>query len=496
MEQTLEHPPTHSGPPRRSFWHAVSWRNLKYGSHASVFTVIVLAVCILLYSLAMRHNQRWDVTRGKRFTLAEQSVKLVQNLKEPLKVIGFFRLEDREREQFEDLLKQYAQHSDKLTYEVVDPDRQPARTQQYEVTAYNTIVVAGSNKQEKLFRVEEAALTNAIVKVIRDTKKVIYFVSGHGEAALTDTERAGYSLAKQYLEEQNYVVHDIVLARQSDVPADAAVLVVAGPRQDFLEPEVHMLKAFVERGGRLLLMLDPETSPALLPFAKQYGLELSADVVIETNPLGRLIGGDYLMPVVMSYDQHPITKDLGNLMTIFPFVRSVQVAGQLPEGVTAQTLASTSTESWAETDLATLKAGQSAFDANTDRKGPISIAAVATIPAAKPPAPAAPATPATTEGTEKLPERPARLVVFGDSEFASNNFFPSPGNGNLFLNTVSWLAEEDDLLAIRPRERGNSGPIMLTEAQAPWIFWIPVVFLPFGVLAIGIVVFFRRRWQQ
>jgi gliding motility-associatede transport system auxiliary component len=482
---------------RRSFRQSVNLRTLKYGSHASLFTLIVLAVLVILYAVGVKHQQRFDVTSTKRFTLATQSVKLLQNLPQPIKVIGFFKREDRERTQFEDLLKQYTQHTDKLTYELVDPDRQPALAKQYNVAAYNTVVVAGKNKDEKVLRLEEEAITNAILKVTRDTKKAVYFVSGHGEASIMETERTGYSLAKKGLEDQNYEVKDLLLARSEQVPEDAAVVIVAGPRKDLLESELQTLSTYLERGGHLLLMLDPETVPALGPFVQRYGLELGNDVVIETNPLGRLISGDYLMPVVTAYERHPITKDLEGIMTIFPLVRSVSLAKDPPEGVQVQTLASTSPapQSWAETDLKTLQEEKRvSFDEGSDRKGPISIAAVATL-TPKQPASATSAAPSTEE-KPGASERTARLIVFGDSEFANNSFITLQGNGDLFLNTVSWLAEEEDLMAIRPREGGGSGPVILTAAKQPLIFWLPVVALPLAVFGCGTLVFVRRRWQQ
>src|SRR6266446_1558180 len=377
----MQHPPEHTPPaaPRRTLRQAFNWRTLKYGSHASLFTVIVLAVVYVLYSLAVQHNRRFDVTQAKRFTLAEQSVKLVQGLQYPIKVIGFYSLAERDRETFTDLVKQYTQHTDKLSYEVIDPDRQPALAKQYDITAYNTVVVEGNGKKEKIARVEETALTNALLKVTRNTKKVVYFVTGHGEPALTDSDRTGYSVTKQALEDQNYTVQELVLARQPQVPDDAAVVIVAGPRRDLLESETEALSTFLGRGGHLFVMLDPETVPGLVTLVQRYGIEVGNDVVIETNPLGRLVGGDYLMPVVMTYERHAITKELGNVMTMFPLVRSVQVAKDLPPGITAQGLAMTSAESWAETDLKALREGHTAFDAESDRRGPITIAAVATI---------------------------------------------------------------------------------------------------------------------
>jgi ABC-type uncharacterized transport system involved in gliding motility auxiliary subunit len=353
----MQHPPEHTPPaaPRRTLRQAFNWRTLKYGSHASLFTVIVLAVVYLLYGLAVQHNRRFDVTQAKRFTLAEQSVKLLQRACVSYQGVIVAQAGERDREVFTDLVKQYTQYTDKLSYEVIDPDRQPALAKQYDITAYNTVVVEGNGKKEKISRVEETALTNAILKVTRNTTKVAYFVTGHGEPALTDSDRTGYSVAKQGLEEQNYTVQELVLARQPQVPDDAAVVIVAGPRRDLLESETEALSTFLGRGGHLFMMLDPDTVPGVVAFVKRYGIEVGNDVVIETNPLGRLVGGDYLMPVVMAYERHAITKELGNVMTMFPMVRSVQVAKELPPGITAQGLAMTSAESWAETDFKTCK---------------------------------------------------------------------------------------------------------------------------------------------
>jgi ABC-type uncharacterized transport system involved in gliding motility auxiliary subunit len=493
MQQTPQEHPS-AGRERRSLWRSVNPRTLKYGSHASLFTLIVLAVAIIVYAVVVNHNQRFDVTREKRFTLAPQSVKLLQNLPQPIKVFGFFRLEDRERTRFEDLLKQYTYHTDQLTYELVDPDRHPTVAKRYNVVAYNTVVVVGGNKEEKLLRLDEEALTNALLKVTREITKVVYFVTGHGEVSITQTDRAGYSVAKQGLEEQNYVVKELLLAQLEQVPDDAAVLVIAGPRKELLEPELQAVTAYVDQGGKLLLMLDPEIVSGFGSWLQRYGLALADDVVIETNALGRLFGGDYHMPAVTTYEQHPITKDFAGMMTIFPVVRSVNVAQALPTGISTQALVLTSPQSWAETDLKTLQEGRSTFNDGKDRKGPISIAAVATMPVKKPEN-----TPSTIPaGAEKRPagSQAARLVVFGDSEFATNNFFTIQGNGDLFLNTVSWLAEEEDLIAIRPREGGGSGPVVLTAAQQPLIFWLPVVLLPLAVFASGAVVLTRRRWQQ
>jgi ABC-type uncharacterized transport system involved in gliding motility auxiliary subunit len=475
---------------RRFFSQTSNWRVLCDGNYASLFTLLVLAVTVLLYTLSVQHHHVIDVTWSKRFTLASQSVTLLQKLQKPVKVLGFFRLEGPEREAFVDLLKLYTHYTDKLTYECVDPERNPELAEHYHITAHNTVLVTGYGKAEKILRLEEEALSNAILQLTRDTRKAVYFVTGHGEAALADTERHGYSLAKQRLEAQHYEVKELLLVTDQQIPA-AAVLIVAGPRTDFLEQELTMLTTFLAGGGRFLLLLDLATVPGLLSFLKPYGLELGNDLIIEPNSLFQILGGDYLMPAVMTYaEHHPIGKDLHTQMTIFPAVRSVSVAAELPEGSSVQALAFTSADSWAETDLSTLEQEKrSTFDPQRDRQGPISIAAAVTV---QNPGDTV-ATPRTAPALQHVSQ--ARLVVVGDSEFANNSFLTLQGNGDFFLHTVNWLAEEEDLIAIRPRPGGGSGPVLLTAAQEPLIFWVPVVLLPAVVLACGVVVCLTRRWQ-
>jgi ABC-type uncharacterized transport system involved in gliding motility auxiliary subunit len=472
-----------------------TWRTQHDGTPASLLTMAVLAVLILLYALAMKHNRPFDVTRYKRYTLAEQSINLLQSLQQPINIIGFFRRKDPRRETFIDLLKLYTQHTEQITYALVDLDRNPVLAERHHITADHTILITGYGKEEKIFRLAEDAFTNAILQLTHDTEKVVYFVTGHGEAGLTDTEHNGYSVAKQQLEAQHYDVKDLLLVHHHQIPPDATVVIVAGPHRDFLERELDVLRAFLTHGGHLLLMLDPYTVPGLHPFLTSYGLDLGNDIIIEPNSLLQLLGGDYLIPAVMTYaEHHPIVKDLRRLMTLFPLVRSVRVVQESTASVQAESLAFTSPDSWAETDLTTLEQEKRAtFDEQSDQRGPISIAVAVTM--AGPPASRSLV---VADHKTRLSANPssARLVVFGDSEFANNTYFALQGNGDLFLKTVNWLAEEKDFIAVRPRQGEGGGPVILTAAQAPLIFWVPVVLLPLTIFASGLVVCLKRRWQQ
>lgn len=454
-------------------------RSLRGGANAVAACLLALALLTLLNALAARHPLKWDLTEGGRYTLAPQSVKVTKGLAEPVKFTAFFGEGQPGAHRFKELMGQYAYNNRKLSFEVIDPDRQPAAARRYKVRSYGTIVAERGEREERFFTVSEEAVTNALVKVSRDSKKKVYFVTGHGEHGLDDAGKSGYSEAKAALEEENYLVEPLLLARSKAVPDDAEVVVAAGPQADLLPEEVELLKAYQGRGGKLLVLVDPGELPRLAGFLKERGLELAADTLVDR--MSRLFGADALMPVVTQYTSHPVTKDFG-MASFFPVARSIRPMNEPPEGVDVQALASTGSGSWAETDLVTLGKGEAAFQEGKDVPGPVPVAAVATVErkAAEGEAPTGDGPPA------------ARLVVFGDSDFASNTHLHLSGNGTLFLNAVSWLAEEQDLIAIRPPKSGSK-PLIMTPAQGKALFWFAVVAMPLAAALVGGGVLWRRR---
>jgi len=239
-------------------------------------------------------------------------------------------------------------------------------------------------------------------------------------------------------------------------------------------------------------MLVPFQADALAKHLAKYGVEVGEDLVIETNPVGRLFGVGPEVPVVMQYESHPITRDMANLMTFFPLTRSVEPSKGAPKGTVVQALARTSTQSWGERDRAALQRGEVQLDPQ-DKKGPLPVATAVTI---EPPVAGADAgkgaTPATTAAGEDKKVGKARLVVLGTQNIATNQFIGAQGNRDFFLNVISWLAEEEDLISVRAKEN-RSVPIILTSSQSQMVFWIPVVVLPGAVAICGIVVMARRR---
>jgi ABC-type uncharacterized transport system involved in gliding motility auxiliary subunit len=448
----------------RAFFGA---RTTRYGLNAAVMILLVLGVTTIVQALSYQHSWRWDLTETKRFSLSPQTVQLLRNLKTDVSALGFFRVDQPGKRVAEDLLKQYARYANgRFTWRILDPDREPALARKYGIETYGTTVLEAGAKSEKVNEPDEEKLTNALVKVTRTGKHVVYVVQGHGEPELTSTERAGFSEAKAALERANYEVKPLVLVREGKLPADAAVVVLAGPRTDLLKPELDALDAYIAQGGKVLVMVNPFQGEALRKYLEKYGFALDNDLVVEANPIGRLLGFEPYVLVVQQYERHPITRDLGGVMTIFPMTRSIGQTKVQVQGVRFEPLARTSAQSWGETNRTELDRGVVKPDPE-DPKGPLTVAAVAT-------------------------KDKARLAVYGTATLAANQGLNLQGNRDLFLNTVSWLAEDEDLISIRPKEARQT-PVFLNANQAQLVFLLPVVVLPGLVLVGGIVAVARRR---
>ncbi len=457
-------------------------RSTRHGANALILILLVLGILVFVEAISARHSMRFDLTAGKRFTLSEQTLRILKNLEKPVRVTAFYQEASPQAEEAEDLLDQYAYASPKFSFEFVDPDRFPGKARRYNITAYDTLMLETDTREEKITKITEQELTNALLRVTRKGEKVIYFATGHDEKSTDNYGKDGYSSVKKAVEDQNYMVMDLLLMRAEEVPADASVLIIAGPEKALFPEEVSTLKRFVDQGGHLLILIDPETDTGLGEFLKSFGINVGQDIIVDK--LSRLFGADYLTPIVSEYaGYHPITENFGTA-SFFPLARSISVAKDVPQHVQNTELAKTGPSSWAETDLAMLRQGKASFDSLKDTMGPIPVAMVSTIQHE---------TEEAKDGQDapRPTPRPARIVVFGDSDFAGNSYVNLSGNQDLFMNALSWLAEEEDLIAIRPKEL-NSQPVVLSYAESRVIFWASVVLLPGGVLIIGIVVLRRR----
>ncbi len=458
-----------------------SRRSARLGLSAGVGVVVVLAIAVVLGSLATRHHLRWDFSQDKRHTLAEQSVKVVMGFTSPVKAYAFFRETQQGRMEAEDLLQRYALANRNFSFQFVDPDRDPGLAKRYDIRTYGTVLLTMGEREERVKVAEEQGVTNALIKLARPGKKAVYLITGHGERALTDIGQEGLSELKKALEQQNYEVKPLLLAASQALPADASLLVLAGPKKPLAVSELASLEAYLAKGGGLMLLVDPESDAGLFDWLKQRGVTLGKNVVVD--PQSRLFGASPAWPIAADFNDHDITRSLEGAFCYFPFARSLELAEPRPQGVSGQVLVRSSQTSWAETDMKALQDGQARLDEGQDVKGPLNLALLLNLE------------PPQAEGKPADPDKPVakgRLVVVGDSDFTANGHLNQAANRDLALNAVSFLADEQDLLAIRPKDSASQ-PLLLSPAQAQVVFWVPVVLLPLFFLGLGIVVVIRRR---
>jgi ABC-type uncharacterized transport system involved in gliding motility auxiliary subunit len=358
------------------------------------------------------------------------------------------------------------------------------------VQSYGTVVISYKDRVQRVSSTEEQDITNALIKLVTGEEKKVYFTQGHGERDTAGSDRTGFATIAGALGRENYSVAPLVLAQQREVPADATVVVIAGPSTDFLQPEVDALKSYVAKGGKVMVMLDPPTSgvsdqPILRGFLKEWAIDVGNDIVVDASGMGQLFGGDASVPVAASYPTHPITEGF-RVMTAYPLARSIRPVEGGAGGRTAQPLVETSAQSWAETDLQALAGNKVEFNAEQgDRQGPIALGAAVSAPAAEPPPPSGNASP-------DAPKPESRVVAMGDSDFVANNAIGIQGNQDLFLNAINWLAQQEDLIAIRPRD-AQDRRITLTADQQQRIMWLSFLVIPGLVFAGGIYTWWRRR---
>ena len=468
---------------------AFSGRQARYGALSGVSVLVVLGILVAINYIGKKQNKRWDLTANKQFALADQTRNVLAKLDAPLQVQVFAKEQDFPT--FQDKLKEYTYASKNISADYIDPDKKPNVAKQAGIQAYNTLVFNYKGRSERITSDSEQDITNGIIKVVSGQQRKVYFTLGHGEKDTAASDRDSYSGISQALGKENYGVDKLVLAQQGSVPDDASVVIIAGPRTDFFPAEVAELKKYLDKGGKVFLMLDPPDkadSPQLtnlIALAHDWGVDVGNNVVVDVSGMGRLIGASEAMPVAARYPSHPITERF-NIMTVYPLARSATPVTGGVNGHIAQTFVETSDRSWAETDLAGLFASKPVQlnEDKGDKKGPISIAAAVSADAS--------AAPPAKPGEKEPPKPQTRVVVFGDSDFAANSALGLPGNKDLFMNVVGWLSQQENLISIRPKDPEDRR-ITLTSTQQANITWLSLLIVPGAIFGTGIYSWWKRR---
>ncbi|OFW00820.1 MAG: hypothetical protein A3G20_05535 [Acidobacteria bacterium RIFCSPLOWO2_12_FULL_59_11] len=446
-------------------------RQAKYGLNTALYILLALAIVVVVNLIANRFVKQVDLTSNKRYSLSQQTQKILTGLDRDVNLIYFDRRQNFDN--VRDLLELYPAQSRRVKLTYVDPDREPGKANQYNVKTYGAVVVAVGDRQEQAKSFQEEDIINTIIRMLKGGSKTIYFLTGHGERDVESVERLGYSEAKKSLEDGNYEVKTLSLLEESpQIPENASVLVMAGPQKDLLDPEMETIKRYLMKGGRALFLIHPSTPPQWRALLEEFGVDARNNVAVDTSGLGRMFGTDELMPLVMQYENHPITKEMTNTATLFPFANALQVSGKGMPGAEFQLLAKTTENSWASTDV---KSPAVQFRKGQDLEGPLALAGAGVYQ-----------DPESKDGVE------GRIVVSGSTNLISNAILGFNGNRDLFLNMVNWLASDEDLISIRPKS-SEDRRVEFSSSQMDLVKYTTLVVVPLGVIVAGLGVWWKRR---
>lgn len=444
-------------------------RSTRMGVNSLLMVVLFTAILVIVNFLASRHSVRWDLSENQNFTLAPQTYRILRALPRDVKITVFTREKDPGYQAYKERLESYRQASTKLSVEFIDPEKQPKIAQNYGIFRTDTAIFESNGQTIRVTAPSEVELTGALIRISKDAKKRIVFVEGHSERSLEDKERNGLSIAKEALTRQGYEVGTVSLLQASTVPNNTTVLVLAGPRRTVTKEEQDRIQAYVEKGGHVLMLVDPDTQTGLESLLAHWGLGLGPGVLVDLQD--RLAQGDLTSLLVRTFTEHEITQDLTSAV-LFPLSRHITFDEQAGKEWDYVPLARTSANSWAETNL---QGRVVSLNEKEDVKGPLPMAAAL----------------APKKAPEEGKPRPA-IVVIGNSTFATNAFFNFPGNSDFFLHTAGWLAEERDLISIAPKEPALR-PFTPNPMQERALLYIQVIFLPLMTFLTGMVVWRKRR---
>ncbi|MBV9760571.1 MAG: GldG family protein [Acidobacteriaceae bacterium] len=470
----MAEPNTESTNPRRARANTIAARQARFGATSMLYTIVVIAILVLINWLGNRYNKSVDTTSNKRFTLSQETQKLVKNMKGDATITYIDKASNFTNAR--GMLDRYKNLSPKIHVQYIDYQKQPTVARAYGLRYAGTAFVEVNNRREEAKALTEEGITGAFLKDEKGVRKVC-FVAGSHEHTLDDTESNGLSQFKTLLERDNYQAQSTTLLDKTAVPSDCNVLVVAGPTADYTPNEVTAIKSYVEGGGRVMFLLDPPIdfgrehvaeNTALTDLLQSWGVTLDKDLVLEENPMGQLFGFGPEIPLVNSYESQPIVNDLKNSFTGFPVTRSLTVKNG--DKTTVDKLFSTSDRAIATTKLNTNEVNPSD---PSNKKGPFVLGA------------------AGSYNTGKA-NSPGRFVVVGNSGFLTNGMLGFQANRDLALNAVNWLSSDEDLISIRPKE-AEDRRLNASQHQMNVFAYTDLIAIPLLIIIAGVLIFLKRR---
>lgn len=452
-----------------------------------VLILLIIGIGVVLSHIGFRRNFRYDFTHNQMFSLSDMTIKAVRGLEKDVRVTAFFPKGATEEAMIEDLLQEYKRHSDKFSYTLIDPMRDPVTTRAMNITALGTVVVQSEANRQDIFSSDlfdvpnqysppdskprftgEQAITSAIFNVTSGVKRMVNFVKGHGESSISGFQPRDVAGVNELLVRENFDVIETSLL-EGDIDARTSVLAIVSPQQDFLDSEIEKLRSFVKnQKGNLIVALDPgRTLEKLEKFLlSEFGIMANNDIVVDPRGIGR----NYwtVAPVL---ENHAIVQPIKdkNMLGLMFHCRSLTVENK--DGIKVETFMKSIENSWAKRNVSSEGQIEIGFEEGRDVRGPLNLGVAAEVTS-------------VASGS--------KILIFGDSDFFSNAYIGSLANRDLFINGVNWMVGQHQMISIRPRVL-EMPRIAFDEKDAGKIFSLCVFGAPALVIMLGIVVYLVRR---
>lgn len=457
---------------------SVSRRTAMFGLNSVMTAILVLGILGVVNFLGVKYPKKFDLTKAGINTLSDQTEKVIKNLTQPLKLVFWGKLEEREK--LRPIFDNLKGLSTKVEIEYADPVKEIARAKQAGIKSDSSLQIFVGERSQLVEAPNEEKITNTVIKLSKNTSPVVCAVGEHGERDFDSNQPDGYGLVKATLEKQSYAVKKLNLMTEGKIPADCSVLAIIGPTKAYFEPEMKLVRDYLAAGGAAVVAIDvnlkgptTDASPELTRLIAEWGVESDSAIVVD--PVSQMLRLEATIPIIPTFSKDvSITREMqGN--TVFPLTRPLRISANAPTGAKVQWLTQTTPNAWGERDLAGLVKGVAKFEEGKDMKGPIYTAL---------------AVDGKLAGSSA--KKNTRLVVFGTSLVSANQWTRFGNNLDLFANSVSWVLEDENLISIRAKE-DPGGMIQLSAIQGGLIRLLTVLVIPGIMIVIGIVVWLRRK---
>ena len=438
-----------------------------------IFYVLLIAVIALIAKISVEKNNQFDWTGNARHTLSDSTLKTLQSLPSDITLDVYVSPDYQYRTAVIDLIDRYQRHADTLSVQVIDPAFSPDLVRQHNIQQQGEIIVSRGDQVQHVLDLSEQSLTNALISVSRQRQQWLVFIEGHGERSLFEQNNFSLNTWRQQLESKGFKLHAQNLVQTPELPDNTAAVVIASPTSDWLPGEVAIISDFVDQGGNLLWLADPEQTSSLSALAEQLGIEFVTGTVLDPTSL-RLGLEDPRFVLISDYANHPIGKATANVSLMADAVAIEQTELHPDSDWHYTNLLNSQTSAWAESNaFDETDIDIQDFNAGADVAGPLSLGMILTRPR-------------SGSDTEQ------RIAVIGDSDFVSNAYIGNAANLDLAMAMANWLAADDELIEI-PVKTSIGTQLELSRSQSMIIGFGFLLVIPLLLLASGLGIWWRRR---